>query len=263
MKKKQFFCWLFMLLLVLGVVPVFAADTNQTRVVDEASLLSESEISALQQKTDQIAGKYDFDVVIVTVNSLDGKTAEEYADDYYDYHDYRNDGILLLTAMDDRKWHISTTGKGIEYFTDYGCEYIGDKVKEKLSDGDYNAAYETFVKECDSFLKEAQNGTPYDVGHEKHSIMFFVVPYGIAFLVSVIFAICYVADLKHKLNTTTPTGNAAVYIKNIHKQKDQDEFIRSFVTTVARPQSSSSSRGGSSTHTSSSGRSHGGTGGSF
>lgn len=46
-------------------------------------------------------------MIIVTVDSLNGKTVEEYADDYYDDNGYgygeNNSGILFLVAMDDRE----------------------------------------------------------------------------------------------------------------------------------------------------------------
>ncbi|MBO5147409.1 MAG: TPM domain-containing protein [Clostridia bacterium] len=37
---------------------------------------------------DEVSEKHKFDLVIVTVNSLNGKTSTEFADDFYDYNDY-------------------------------------------------------------------------------------------------------------------------------------------------------------------------------
>ena len=46
--------------------------------------------------------------------------------------------------------------------------------------------------------------------------------------------------------------------------KSEDQFLYNIVNKTAKPkETSSSSGGGSSTHTSSSGRTHGGTGGKF
>ena len=52
------------------------------------------------------------DLVVVTANTLGGKSPMEYADDYYDYNGYTDDGALLLVSMEDRDWWISTKGSG-------------------------------------------------------------------------------------------------------------------------------------------------------
>ena len=46
------------------------------RLVDDAGLLTEEEASSLLGKLDSISEKQECDVVVVTVDSLDGKTAE-------------------------------------------------------------------------------------------------------------------------------------------------------------------------------------------
>ena len=103
-------------------------ERNLPRLVDDAGLLSDSEEEELLGELDEISERQEFDVAVVTVNSLEGKTAEAYADDFYDYHGYGfgtdHDGILLLVSMEARDWHITTTGYGITAFTDAGIEYI-------------------------------------------------------------------------------------------------------------------------------------------
>ena len=88
-----------------------------------------------------------------------------YADDYYDYNGYGagadNDGILLLLSMEDRDWWISTTGYGIDAFTDYGIDVIGDEIVPDLSNGDYYSAFTEFIDLTDDFLAEAEKGNPY------------------------------------------------------------------------------------------------------
>lgn len=58
-------------------------ETRQLpRLVDRADLLSELEEEELEARLDEISERQQADVVVVTVNSLDGKSAQDYADDF-------------------------------------------------------------------------------------------------------------------------------------------------------------------------------------
>ena len=73
------------------------------RVIDDADLLMGTEEMHLLAKLDEIADTEQFDVIIATVDTLEGKTPQECADDLYDYNDFglgdKKDGILLLVSM--------------------------------------------------------------------------------------------------------------------------------------------------------------------
>ena len=70
---------------MLGLsIPAFA-ENDWPKIMDEAGLLTEEERAELEERAQSIANAYGMDVVIVTNDSLDGKTATEYADDYFDY----------------------------------------------------------------------------------------------------------------------------------------------------------------------------------
>ena len=57
-------------------------ETRQLpRLVDRADLLSELEEEELEARLDEISERQQADVVVVTVNSLDGKSAQDYADE--------------------------------------------------------------------------------------------------------------------------------------------------------------------------------------
>ena len=85
-------------------------DESLPRVVDDADLLTENEEKSLENQIKAITDEYDFDVVLVTADTLGGKSPMEYADDYYDYNGYGAnkdcDGVLLLVSMEDRDWWI-------------------------------------------------------------------------------------------------------------------------------------------------------------
>ena len=151
-------------------IPAIPAERQKPLLVDDAGLLTEEESSALLNKLEDISQKYKNEVGIVTVNSLEGKTAEAYADDYYDYNGYgygeNDDGLLLLISMGEREWAISTYGYSHTVaFTDAGLEFISGQFQSKLSSGNYADAFNCFADQCDDFLRQAATGEPYDVGN--------------------------------------------------------------------------------------------------
>ncbi len=237
------------------------------RVVDNANLLTEDEKSSLMDKVDEISERQNCDVAIVTVKSLQGKTATEYADDFYDYNGYGmgagDDGILFLISMENRDWAISTYGYGIYAFSDAGQEYIMSGVKPILSEGKYFKAFETFADFCDMFIGDARSDKPYDIGNmPKGSLSPSWIFKSLG--IGAIIALIIMSMMKRKLTSVKMESSAKNYVisgsMKLHGQSDR--FLYRNVSKTLKPKESSSS-GGSSTHTSSSGRSHGGSSGSF
>lgn len=107
MKKIRHLFLLLFLLLMVGV-PVYAE--NPDKVVDNADLLTDKEEEKLEAQFTEIAEKYQCDVVVVTTDTLDGKSPMDYTDDYYYEHDYGYgpdiDGIMLMVSMEDRDWWL-------------------------------------------------------------------------------------------------------------------------------------------------------------
>ena len=165
--------------------------------------------------------------------------------------------------MEDRDWYISTAGYGITAFTDAGIQYIGNKIKEHLSDGDYAAAFNTFAELCDDFITKARTGKPYDSGNMPKEPMkpgWILVAVIAGFILSFI----TVGTMKGKLKTVRfqPAANSYMKAGSMNISESRDMFLYNTVTRTAKPKDSDSG-GGSSTHTSSSGSSHGGGGGKF
>lgn len=235
------------------------------RFVDFAELLDESESATLTKKLDEISEKYDMDIAVVTVNTLEGLSPMEYADDFYDYYGYGMgedfSGALLLLSMEDRDWWISTCGEGITDFTDAGIEYIGEQIVPALGDGEYSKAFMQFADLADDFINEARTSEAYDVGNLPKGP--FKPPILIALAAGLIIAGIVVSVFAKQLKTdgsyTEPNKFIVDDSLNISFQKDR--FLYHDVTSVYRPKSDSG--GGSSTHTSSSGGTHGGGGGKF
>ncbi|MGN0568306.1 MAG: TPM domain-containing protein [Acutalibacteraceae bacterium] len=251
-----------------GAESTIILDTR-ARVVDMAELLSDSEKTALLSKLDEISERQKLDIVVLTVNTLDGKTPRDYADDFYDYNGYgfgeNKDGILLLVSMEDRDWWISTTGYGITALTDAGIEYISEKFLSDLSDGDYAQAFTTYAELCDQFITQAKTGEPYDTGNmpkEPFNVAWNIL---VAFVIGLVVAVIVTNIMKKQLKTVQLKSEANNYVKSnsMIVTENRDLFLYNQVSRRARPKETDNSSGGSSTHTSSSGSSHGGGGGKF
>ena len=262
--RKRFVGLCCMLLLVLGIAVPAYGWTENPLLVDGANLLNSREESLLLETLEEISARQQMDIVVVTTYSLQGYSPRTFADDYYDYNGYADDGILLLISMEYRDWYISTTGDGIYTFTDAGLEYMSNRFMNDLSNGDYYDAFMTYAKLCDEYIDQAKSGRPYDEGHlPKGSYPFgfsLLVSFGIGFIVALII----VGIMASQLKTVGFQRNAKNYVKtgSLHITNAREMFLYRQVRRRARPKQSSSG-GGSRTHMSSSGRSHGGGGGKF
>ena len=266
--KKRILTVLFALLLCMVVViPTFAAS-DLPRLVDNADLLTDSEESTLLSKLNEISERQLADVVVVTADTLDGKTPMDYADDFYDYNGYGfgadKDGVLLLVSLEDRDWWMSTTGYGITAITDAGIEYISEKFLSDLSDGDYADAFTTYAELCDDFFTQARSGQPYDTGHMPKQPFNIARNLLIALIVGFVIALIATGVMKGKLKTVRFQSAASNYVKanSMNVTESRDMFLYTHVDRRAKPKDTDSSSG-SGTHTSSSGSTHGGGGGKF
>lgn len=264
----------FMLLVMsVSIMSVFlgfsvSSAAGKKSVIDDAELIKASDEKELDKKIKNIQ-KDKFDVVILTVKSLDGKSAQDYADDYYDNNDYGLDneksGVLFLVSKGDRKYHISTKGAGIKAFTDYGIGRIKEEIKPYLSDGDYFDACDEFLNITKDFVKAYKDGTPYDTDNPYNEEIDYVILEVIALVIAFVIALISVGIMRLRMNTAKPKGTAMEYIKkgSFKLTSEKDIFMYSTVTKTAKPKDNDNSAGGSTTHVSSSGSEHGGGGGSF
>lgn len=270
MKKQITAFSLFFILCLFSVMTVLAKDADSSpRLVDMAGLLDQAEQAEVLAHLDEISVRQQLDIVIVTADSLAGKTAMEYADDFYDYNGYgfgeKKDGVLLLVSMEERDWWISTTGYGITAFTDAGIEYLSEQFLPALSNGDYAKAFTDFASYCDDFITQAKLDQPYDRGNLPKEPFGFVFWLCISIFIGFLFAIMMTAVMKGKLKSVHTKAGASDYVKNgsMHITTSRDLFLYAHVTRTQKQTENDSSGGGSSTHTSSSGTTHGGGGGKF
>ena len=261
MKKRIFALLLVTVLCLCVALPASATKITKRHMADNAGLLTTYQQEQLQNTLQQLSSRHQMDIVIVTVDSLNGKSATVFADDYFDYNgygwgdDYR--GILLLISMEQRDWAISTCGYAMQVFTDDGLDYIANQILPALSDGAYADAFATFASLCDTFLVQAATGEPSDnntLPKEPFSLLW--IPG--ALLIGLVIAAIVVAIMKNQLKSVRSQSAARDYLRkgSLQLRICNDLFLYRTVTKTPKPKNNSS-------HSGSSGRSHGGASGKF
>ncbi|MBO4928873.1 MAG: TPM domain-containing protein [Clostridia bacterium] len=257
MKKRIFAAVLALVLCLCMAIPALAANFVP-RLVDNADLLTASEEAVLLSKLDEISTRQGMDVVVVTTDTLEGKSPRAYADDFYDFNGYAYDGVLLLVSMEDRDWWISTRGYGITAFTDAGIDYLGEQFTPELSDENYARAFEIFAEKSDEFITQARSGDPFDKHNLPKEPFNVVLNLIVALVIGLVVALIATGIMRGKLKSVQAKHQAADYVRSgsMNVTQAREFFLYRNVTRTPKPKSSS-------THTSSSGRSHGGGGGKF
>ena len=290
-------CLLICTFLVMGSMAVWADQTGavsgQPRVFDQAGLFSETEIIQLEEKIAQCRKSTKMDVVIVSAYADGERSAEEYADDYYDYGGFgvgkKASGVLLLYYMDGPgqpggECYISTAGTMINMLTDERIESILDDVYGDLGNRDFAGATEHFLEDVKVYVKEGVESGQYtydrDTGEivRYHSIRLYEV--AIAMVIAGILAGSVCLDIKKryamKQSSREVSNSLQAYRADcaFHFSVAGDKMVNKYVRSVPIPRNTSSGSGGrghsgsssagrSTIHTSSSGSSHGGGGRRF
>lgn len=262
-----------LLLIIFLVLPAAAAEP---RVIDEAGLLTNEEVDGLEEQIAALCETYpNMDFVFVTTDDTQGKDTQAYADDYYDFHGYgaggNDSGVLFLIDMDNRNLGISTHADGVRYFTDERIEALLDRAYGYVSGGDYAGAAKAFLDGAEEYMK---TGIPSDqhnydtetgkITREKNlSVQEIVIFALIAVAAGVVCCVVVFVRYRKKADRNSYPFREK---SEMNLTRSEDVFINQTVTrrriNSNPPSGGSRSSGGfsgrSSTHTSSSGRTHGG-----
>jgi len=258
--KKIVSCILLFILSLSLLLPVYAAFENPS-ITDGAGYLMQSELTELSKELDNIRNTYDFEVAIYTESDMTSATAEASADDIYDYNGYgageNDDGIMLYICSDTREYHFTTHGKGLEFFNSNGLAYLESQVLPHLSEDNYYEAFEAYIDTAAELLEMAKNGEPYNKKNLSITHILFVVL--ACLIIPLLIAYLKTKGKLKKMKTAVANDCAENYMKpgSMNITFSRDLFLYSHVTRTEKAKSDSD------THTSSSGRTHGGRGGSF
>ena len=215
--------------------------------VGNAGYLNDEAVQSLTARLDELRDRYDVDVAVVIDDQMWGDSAEEAADNTYDYCFYGagvdDDGVLLYISKEPRMYQITTFGSGITAFTDYGIEYMQSLIVPKLQNDDYYLACMAYANGADELLRQAADGTPYDVGSDDveltagertgASLGFGII---LALIIALIASAISTRIKVNQMNTAREQADAHGYMKpgSFGSQTRQDVFQLSPPLTGAR-----------------------------
>lgn len=259
---KRVISLLFVCFMCLALtVPCFAEEFANPPIIDEAGFLSESQFEELSEKLEEIRQKYEFEVAVVTEAEMSGSDEMTTADDIYDYAGFgageNDDGILFYISENPRKYWITTHADGLIVFNKNGIAYLNKKIQPHLKDNDYYLAIDTFAELSDELLEMAENGKPFN--KKQFDTTYILIVIGCGLFIPLIIAWVMMSMKLAKMKTAVENDYAANYIKPGSKRIDvsRDIFLYSNIEKTEKPKNDSDN------HSSSSGRTHGGGGGSY
>ena len=149
-------CLLYFVVTGTDVLTVYgASDGSVTYVVDQADILSPQEEQAIETRIEEMSQKWKQDFVVVTTNDAEGKDSEEYADDYYDYHGYQENGVLYLVDLDNGNVWISTSGSMIRFLTDSRIDRVIDAGYSELKSKNYGEGFLAMLDQTEDYMEES------------------------------------------------------------------------------------------------------------
>ncbi len=273
-RLKQVISLFMLVLLFSGAAQTAVMADTAGNVYDDAGLLDSEETEDVNSGIDALKSKTGWEVFAVTTDNAQGKTADAYADDFYDgLTSEDSHGIALLIDMDNREVYISTYGEAIRYLTDARIEDILDEAFGYAGSAEYGQCFLTMLngveRSYDNGIVKGQYN--YDTETGKRSYYRSITleeAFGALLLAAGAAAAVFLITLgKYRLKIGTYNYDYRSHSRVALTNKE-DRLVNQTTThhRVER-QTTGSSGGGSttrsSTHTSSSGRTHGGGGKKF
>jgi len=213
-------------------------------VLDIADLLSNTEEAQLDTKLSSLSRKYQAQITIVTIASMDGGDIDEFTEYFYNNMGFgygeKHDGVLLLVCMDPREYRIHSHGFASEAVTMDVIDAIGEEIVQDLSDGNYAAAFDIFVDRCEYYIDGHLNGFPFD----------FAGNLAIALIIGIVAGLIVAFVLKGQLKSVRKQNQANTYVKSdsVNITVQSELFLYRDIKRTEK-ESSSSSRSGSSGNT--------------
>ena len=245
---------------------VHAADPSAPRVIDEAGVLTASEIADLTKQAKALSEKHQKDVVLLFAGDTSHLVRRQYIDDFYYYRGYGLgkdfDGVILTVFKYSGTVYMTGFGSGAEYHTEVNVERLENHAQDAVAEGKYADAAATWMKEWDRMQKTHR--APKNLSDWMGSL-------GVSGILGTIVGLFSIGSARSKMKTVHSRRSAGEYLKKDSLRVDpvKDEFVYRMTSRTYSPQTESSSGGSSggssysSSYHGSSGSSHSGSGRSF
>ena len=245
-----------------------AVDETE-KVYDFAELLTEEEEQKLYEQVTTFIDRHQLDLAIVTIKQNNKGSPRIYADDFYDYNhfgiNHTRDGVLFLIDMENREIYMTTTGNAILMYNDNRIEEALDAVYSYMTNQNYYVGIHNFISKIDymatqgipSGNKNAHLDENGNIIYEKKIswLLLVVISLGVTGIIMGILI------SKNKLVRKKTTAKEYLKKESIKITSISESLIGT--NTIRHKIVDTSSGGGSSTHSGSSGISHGGGGHGF
>lgn len=155
--KKIIFTFLTFVLFIINV-EALVDPTSNFYVNDYANILSEETENEIQSMSVQLSNTDGTQMVVVTVEDLEGLSVEEYANQLFNKFGIgeadSDNGLLILVSRDDRKIRVEVgyglegvinDGKAGRYLDAYAVPYLKNNEWDKGIFNVYNALYKEIV----------------------------------------------------------------------------------------------------------------------
>lgn len=251
MKRRIVSALIVLLLLLCMSVPVLASSQRTLDLVtDAAGILTADEAGYLNAEAERLTQIYGCEVIIVTVESLDGYYVQEFSEAVFETYQYGYGAdrscIMLLLSYYDREYDILAHGYGNTVFTDARKDIMVDYVVPYLGEDNWYGAFDMYLKICEDFLYADANGLEYGEYDAPGSPAGTIL---ITVLLSAIPAAIVVRVMRGKMKTAVRQRNATAYIADngVNISYRDDRYIRSNIQRVPKSSESSKSSGGKTT----------------
>lgn len=224
------------------------ADSKIQHIYDKAELLSTSEREDLENMCIKYSKTDNLDIIILTHNDGNAVYAEKYISDFYDKMLYKN-CIILLVDMANRDVYIEDYGdRAMSIISSKDIDTIVDKITPSLSNGVYDAAFKKYIKAVDNYVY------PKPIYQNVW----------IHLLIAILIGIIAVSTMAYNAGGRM-TANGSNYIDPNHSGLigRRDDYIRTQVTRIRKPQNNGGGNGGGGGGISAGGNSYNGGGGKF
>ncbi|MCI8460544.1 MAG: TPM domain-containing protein [Bacilli bacterium] len=178
------------------------AVSSSEKIYDYADLLTEDEEKKIYSKLYEYTKDSNIDVAVITTNDLFGFSIVEYANNFYDYNDFMNDGIVFVMYMSGSEPEIymgnsgDYSGKVFEIYTDVRINQTLEYVYKDIAGGSYYKAVDDYIKILDGFYR--MNDGNYKVDKEGRVVK--SIPWIEIVVLSVALTFIIVVILFYKLN---------------------------------------------------------------